>query len=425
LSAGTPRTVGVVRDLAEIGFAVIIWHTELDAEPLASRCQLLLAGCRALVDGKPAGATDELKRVLVATLRAGLERADEERGLVETMRGLGIVGRSRAMLDVFRHVVRLAGLSDLPIVISGETGTGKELLARAFHALDPKRRTGPFIALNCAAINAPLAESELFGHRRGAFTGADRDRRGLIRAAHGGVLFLDEIAEMPAALQPKLLRVLQERRVLAVGDEREVPVSVRVIAATNRDLPGMVDDGRFRQDLFHRLNVLSIEVPPLRARREDIPPLVEHFTRKHQELASGRPASASPEFVEALSRLELQGNARELENLVRGALVHHAGSGVLTLGDLPSFVWTQVLQHDTNVVGPTGQSDPAAAPSSDFPPRTLATSGWGLSRSMHYCERTILEAALKEARGNQSRAARLLGITPRSVYNKVRRHRLA
>ena len=175
-----------------------------------------------------------------------------------------------AMTDVFRSIIRFSTLSDLPVLIVGETGTGKEGLARALHRLDPKRKEGPFVAVNCGAIAAPLAESEFFGHRRGAFTGADRDRKGLVRSAEGGVLFLDEIGELDAALQAKLLRVLQESRVLGVGEDRDIQVNVRVVAATNRDLDQMGQQSRFRADLFHRLNVLSIRVPPLSERADDL-----------------------------------------------------------------------------------------------------------------------------------------------------------
>ena len=186
-------------------------------------------------------------------------------------------------------MIRISRVSDVPTYITGETGTGKELLAKAIHSLDAKRRSGPFVAVNCSAISPGLAESELFGHRRGAFTGADRDRKGLIRAAQGGVLFLDEIGDLDAALQTKLLRVLQENRVLAVGEERDVPIDVRVVAASNRNLLAMVANGTFRADLFYRFTVLTVHVPPLRERRADIPPLIAHFVQKYQDLeSSGR-----------------------------------------------------------------------------------------------------------------------------------------
>ena len=202
--------------------------------------------------------------------------------------------------------------------------------------------------MNCGAISSGLAESELFGHRRGAFTGADRDRKGLIRAAEGGVVFLDEIGELDDTLQVKLLRVLQERRVLGVGEDQEVPVSVRVIAATNRNLSTAVQHGKFRADLFHRLNVLSIHIPSLRERRADVRPLIEHLLEKNQSLQTAGSVSAGPDFIEALTRIDLPGNVRQLENLVRRALVNKVTSTPLTLTDLPAEVWQQLA----------GQEDP-------------------------------------------------------------------
>ena len=340
---------------------------------------------------------------------------------------LGIVGRSPDMLSLFRQLVRLSALSDLSTVITGETGTGKELLARALYALDAKRRGGTFVALNCGAISPALAESELFGHRRGAFTNAHRDRKGLIRAAHKGVLFLDEISELGAPLQTKLLRVLQESRVLAVGEDQEVAIDVRVVAATNRPLERLVAEGQFRADLYHRLNVMSLNVPPLRERRADIPPLVEHFTRKHRGLNGAVCSAIQSGFLEAVCRLDLPGNARQLENLVRFALVHNDGGGPLGLRDLPPNVWTDVLSHDGSpVVESPGQvsapPEPLDGALTTYPARLLAANSWNLSRSLESCERSMLEAAMRESRGNQSRAARLLGITPRSVYNKLRRY---
>src|SRR5262249_49739435 len=243
------------------------------------------------------------------------------------------------MMAVFHTVLRISPLSDLPVLITGETGTGKGLLAHAIHQLDRKRCQGPFIALNCSALSPGLAESELFGHRRGAFTGADRDRKGLFRAAEGGVLFLDEIGELDEAVQAKLLRVLQAHRVLGIGDDHEVAVNVRIIAATHRNLEAMVQQGTFRADLWHRLHVLAIHIPPLRERPADLKPLLEHFLEKYQGLRPAGPLSAAPEFLEALTQLPLPGNAREVENLVQWVLVHKDDAAPLTLRDLPVDIW--------------------------------------------------------------------------------------
>jgi transcriptional regulator with GAF, ATPase, and Fis domain len=329
------------------------------------------------------------------------------------MTRLGIVGASRCMLALGRWLVKIGPMSELPVLITGETGTGKELVARAIHDLDPRRRSGPFVAVNCGALSASLAESELFGHRKGAFTGAMQDRRGLVRSAQGGTLFLDEIGDLEFGLQGKLLRVLQEHRVRGVGDDVEEAVSVRVLAATNRDLGAMVDQGRFRIDLFYRLNLLTLGVPPLAERRDDIERLVLHFVRKY---GNGRPLQVAPSLVTALRSIALPGNVRQLENLIRRAVVDAKEDGTLGIEQLPESVWDQVSRIASADAGDTGAQNWAAV---------LETHAWNLSRSLRTCERQFLKAALVRAQGNQSATARLLGVTPRSIYNKIRKHRLA
>jgi transcriptional regulator with GAF, ATPase, and Fis domain len=351
------------------------------------------------------------------------------------MKRLGIVGESEAMLAMFKKVLRAGALSDLPTLITGETGTGKELLAYAIHQLDPKRREGPFVAVNCGAISPGLAESELFGHRKGAFTGADRDRKGLIRSAHGGVLFLDEIGELSGDLQAKLLRVLQDNRILGVGDDQEVSIDFRVIAATNRDLERMVDQKEFRADLFHRLNVLTIHVCPLRERTADLRPLIKHFLAKYRSLMPSGTLPVNQDFVDALAQLELPGNVRQLENLVRRAVVDKMDDTPLGLSDLPIEIWQQLstqekgrqvqpalYPHDKEVASAGVQTLPMEFCSNFL--QVLDLEGWNLAHALEYCERLLLEAALHQEHGNQSRAARLLGITPRSVYNKLLKHHM-
>ena len=425
----------LIRALKTHGLHVIAYEDGAATWTVAARCRVLLAGCATLLDSASADFAAELERHVRQALRSSLAAAETESHLTATMSSLGIVGQSEAMLKVCRYLLRISPLSDLATLITGETGTGKELLARAIHSQDAKRSSGPFVALNCGAVLSSLAEDELFGHRRGAFTGADRDRKGLIRTADGGVLFLDEIGELGIAAQTKLLRVLQEGRVLPVGDERDVPVSVRMIAATNCDLHAMVEQRTFRADLFHRLNLLSIHVPPLRERRSDIPALAAHFARKHRALNPAASSAMSAEFVDALGRLDLPGNARELENLVRGAIVQNDGGGPLGLRDLPAVAWRQLATARDDAGGDSGsrsserdsESDPAPAapPGAGYPINLLDANHWNLARSLRACERSIVEVALRASHGNQSAAARLLGITPRSVYNKIRRHRLA
>jgi transcriptional regulator with PAS, ATPase and Fis domain len=347
------------------------------------------------------------------------------------MKELGIVGESHKMMSVLRWVIRVSALSDFPVLINGETGTGKELVANALHRLDTKRRAGPFIVANCGAISPALAESEFFGHRRGAFTGADSERKGLFRSANGGVLFLDEIGELSDALQAKLLRVLQEKRVLGVGFDQEVPIDVRVVAATNRSLEEMVQTGRFREDLYHRLNVLSVNIPPLRERYDDLRPLTEYFLQKYSFVNQNQNKTVSSEFVEALMRLGLPGNARQLENIVRAAILNKVDDSPLGLSDLTPGLWQQISDERDLAVhsrGPVNAEAPSPVPS-QFDVRTyfqnvLDKNRWNLPKSLEYCERLLLECVLRSAHGNQSQVARLIGMTPRSVYNKIHKHKL-
>jgi transcriptional regulator with PAS, ATPase and Fis domain len=415
-------TLGLMRDLKQHGFKIIAYGDGALAWPLGLRCLPLLAGAMEVLDSADVRFTECLHELLFRTLAEEAAVRAEEHRLKEKMRGLGLVGESPAMLSIFRTIVRVSKLSDLPMLITGETGTGKERVAQAIHRLDPKRGRGPFVAVNCGAISAALMESELFGHRRGAFTGAERDRAGLIRAAEGGVLFLDEISELDLAAQAKLLRVLQENRVLSVGEDKEISVSVRVLAAANRNLRAIVETGKFRADLFHRLNVFCLHVPPLRERVADLKPLVGHFLQKHRSLQSELPVAVDDVFVEALGRVDLAGNAREVENLVRRALVCKKARTPLNLSDLPADVWQQL-------------SDPERAPA-EMPAASANISlaapfgatpeddDLNLSRSLAHCERRLLQRALDRAHGNQSKTARLLGITARSVYNKLRKHQL-
>jgi transcriptional regulator with PAS, ATPase and Fis domain len=328
----------------------------------------------------------------------------------------------------------VASLSDLPVLITGETGTGKQVLAQAIHQLDPKRSQGPFVAVNCAAINQGLAEAELFGHKRGAYTGAERDRKGLVRSAHGGILFLDEIGELNYTIQGKLLRVLQDSRVLGVGEDEEVPVNVRVISATNRNLSEMVKGGMFREDLFHRLNILSVKIPPLRDRASDIAPLIRHFLLKHEGLSRYKPSGIEDEFLDALGRVELSGNVRQLENVIIQVLINKDDGQPLSLRDLPHAL-LQTLAHAQNP--PEKQDDqPEVCSQRDDQTsrdvrigsemaRLLREDRWDLSRTLRHCEKSLLRAALEITKGNQVRAAQILGVTPRSVYNLIRRHELS
>lgn len=423
-SASDDVVIRVIQELKAKEFEVIACG-DVGDWPLKSKCRILLAGAVRLLDHSSPEFPGDLREAIGRSILAEAQRSSEEHQIREIMHGLGMAGESPELMATFRSVIRFSALSDLPVLITGETGTGKEGLARALHSLDSKRRAGPFVPVNCGAINAALAESEFFGHRRGAFTGSECERKGVIRAAEGGVLFLDEIAEMDLALQTRLLRVLQENRVRSLGEDRETEVSVRVIAATNRNLEQMVRQKQFRSDLFHRLRVLSIEISPLRERPEDIAPLVGHFLQKYRLLAAGLPL-VDTDFLEALRHLNFPGNVRELENLIRQALVHKTTALPLCLSDLPVEILRHFLQPDE--ARPLQQLEIPPLPSSEnfagFFARILEINDWNLRRSLENCERLALAAAVRRTRGNQSEVAKLLGITVRSVYNKVRKYQL-
>jgi len=416
----------VIQNLKAKGFKIIAYEDGADSWPIRTKCLPLLAGAIQLYDSSKAEFSQKLRDTVERIVLVETGRRNDEDNVKAVMRDLGLIGESSAMITVFRTIIRFSALSDLPVIIVGETGTGKEALARAVHTLDPKRSQGPFVPVNCGAISAALVESEFFGHRRGAFTGADRERKGLIRSAEGGVLFLDEIAELDFAVQNRLLRVLQENRVLSVGDERELEVSVRAVAATNRDLEQMVRLNEFRADLFHRLNVLAIHVPPLRERPDDVAPLVKHFLQRYRSLAAFPTYTVEGDFLEAMRQIELPGNVRQLENLVRQALVRKTSDSPLSLSDLSLEILQEVLTPAANQKVPNAKTaHPVDLETLPDPfVQVLEANDWNLRHSLENCERQALEAAIKRTRGNQSKIARLLGIAPRSVYNKVHKYGL-
>ncbi len=311
----------------------------------------------------------------------------------------GIVGTSPLMRQLGRQVHRLAG-TDLGILITGETGSGKELVARALHELG-RRRSGPFVPLNCSALPADLMEAELFGHERGAFTGAAVARGGLLEAAAGGTLFLDEIAELPLSQQPKLLRVLETRQVRRLGSQQGRFVDVRLVAATHADLEAEAVTGHFRPDLLYRIREATVRIPSLRERREDIPLLVQHFVQEvRRDPSLPEPQPADPEWVARLARLAFPGNVRELRSLVRRAAV---------LG------WTDVLP--ASVKGGTGAADGAPKPLHAAPlVEGVAEPRASYEVALPDLERRLILDAFERADGNKSRAARLLGM-PKSTYS--------
>jgi len=322
----------------------------------------------------------------------------ERPGTITSTRLKEFVGESAVMQDVFHLITRVAP-SEATVLISGESGTGKELVARAIH-LGGARAAAPFVPVNCGAIPENLIESELFGHRRGAFTGAETEAIGLFRRAEGGVIFLDEIGELPLQMQAKLLRVLQERQVRPVGGERDIPVNVRVIAATNRDLAAEVTAGRFREDLYYRLNVINITLPPLRERREDIPMLMNSILRR--VAAGGIIPVITPAAMQALMGYDYPGNVRELENILERACV--LGGEAILLEHLPGAIMRRSAPHrqDTRIIIDETVTFPV-----------------DLDRLLADTERRYLELALANARGVRKRAAELLGMNFRSFRYRL------
>jgi transcriptional regulator with PAS, ATPase and Fis domain len=416
IDAPPQRGDGAIERAASRGARVLVIAEACDMWSIGERCQVAVAGASALRDGLEAGLANCVADTFARWQRERDTQCEAERADAQLRSALGIVGNSAALRQAWLRLRRAAALSDLPLLLVGETGTGKELMARAAHRLDPQRRDGPWIALNCAAIAPALAEAELFGVERGAYTGAHRDRRGLLRAADGGIVFLDEVGELSEELQAKLLRALQERRVLPVGGEREVAVNVRIVAATHRDLAACVREGRFREDLYYRLAVLPIELPPLRKRREDIAPLIDHLLAR---TAPQRRATTA--LHEALASCELPGNVRQLDNLLAQALVAAGEGETLDLAHLPAPLLRGL--GAAPVPAPASASPPLHAPISLHDIFTAAD--WKLAGFAARCERELLAAALDRVRGNQAAMARLLGVTPRCVYTKLRKHLLA
>ena len=327
----------------------------------------------------------------------------------------GIIGSSAAMQEVY-GLTRQVAPSRASVLLTGETGTGKELVARAIHCLSP-RQSGPFIRVNCGALSDSLLESELFGHVKGAFTGAVENRTGRFEAAHTGTLFLDEIASMSEKLQVKLLRVLQEREFERVGDTHTIQVDTRVVAATNRELLDEIEAGRFREDLYYRLNVVSIYLPPLRERRDDIPALARHFLEKYNRENQRRVASLSPEAVEAMQRYNWSGNVRELENYVERAVVLCPGD-CISLDLLPPQV--------------QGKSPPRVRPRGnnlDQLTRELVYQGISAAgpaaedlygRVVARVERELIGQVLSSSDGVQIKAAARLGINRNTLHKKIK-----
>jgi two-component system nitrogen regulation response regulator GlnG len=324
-----------------------------------------------------------------------------------------IVAGSPAMYEVIKAIGRVAPL-DVTVLITGESGTGKELVAAALYH-HSARVAGPFLAINCAALSESLLESELFGHERGAFTGAEHRRIGKFEQADTGTLFLDEIGDMSPSTQAKVLRLLQERRFERLGGNETLSVDVRLITATNKDLEKAVREGRFRQDLFYRINDFTIHLPALRERREDIPLLVEHFFRQFSRTMGRTFRSVTPEALRVLEGYDWPGNVRQLQNVLRYALIQSTGD-VLTLDYLP-----ENLRHSANASGPAPEASPRLAGLAEFTEELLRAGEPDIYRRIgQEVDRVVLEAVLRHVNGNQVKASELLGISRTTLRAKLR-----
>ncbi|MGD9032605.1 MAG: sigma 54-interacting transcriptional regulator [Desulfobacteraceae bacterium] len=326
-----------------------------------------------------------------------LDRLDQEIDLLSLQLDAeggfhGLVGKSIHMQKTFQ-VIEKAAQSDAPVIIYGESGTGKELVARAIHKLG-RRREGPFVQLNCAALNEALLESELFGHTKGAFTGAHRHRLGRFEAAHGGDIFLDEIGDVPLSIQVKLLRVLEAKQFERVGDHRPVSVDVRIITATNKNLEELISQKRFREDLFFRINVIPIHLPPLRERLEDVPLLVNTFIGRLQSRTGKNITGLSPASLEQFMAYHWPGNVRELKSALEYAFVI-AENGLIEPDQLPAQI----------AKGKEEMNDEAFTPPRGDP-----------------AEKAALVEALRQSNGNQSQAARILGVNRVTVWNRMKKY---
>jgi len=382
----------------------------VDSTPADERAQVLMmtahASVESAIEAMKLGALDYLQKPfeideLLVVVRRALDHQrlrTEHRYLLnerdEQFDHYGIIGRSRVMEEVIRRAELVADTKST-VLITGETGTGKELVARAIHDRSPQRAM-PLIKVNCAAIPDTLLESELFGHVRGAFTGATTTKKGKFALADGGTIFLDEIGTMSLTLQSKLLRVLQEREFEPLGSERTEKIDLRVIAATNRDLRQMVAEGRFQEDLFYRLNVIPIEIPPLRKRREDIPVLVEHFVRKHAQRTGRRIGRVDEGVLAGLQQYDWPGNVRELENTIERAVVLSQGPNIAA-----------------GAISVIGAVTPAT--------KSLPTPK--LRQNIEWVERETIRQALESTGGIKKDAAELMGISQRALSYYLSKYR--
>jgi two-component system response regulator PilR (NtrC family) len=374
----------------------------------------------AAVNALKAGAFDFVSKpvdihLLRRLVRTALKLSEERRAEAGSKGGPGadrLIGDSQAMAEVRSKIAKLAR-NQAPVYIGGESGVGKELVARLIHELGP-RAPGAFVPVNCGAIPSELMESEFFGHRKGSFTGAHADKEGLFQAAQGGTLFLDEVAELPLHMQVKLLRAIQEKAVRPIGGRDEIPVDVRILSATHKNLAALVEEGLFRQDLFYRINVIELRVPPLRERRGDVPALAEFILRQLASESGGAPGRLRADALAALEAYQFPGNVRELENILERAMAMCEGD-TIEADDL------MLPQRAATAVPASPASPDAVAAQAGAPaPRVAATDG-SLEDYISNIERDTIIKALEESRYNKTATAKKLGITFRALRYKLKK----
>jgi DNA-binding NtrC family response regulator len=346
---------------------------------------------------------------------------------IQSQRRYGsLIGDGAAMRAVYR-IIEAVSQNKSTVLITGASGTGKELVARTLHAKSPWSR-GPFIAVNCGAFSETLLDSQLFGHRRGAFTGAISDQQGVFQAASGGTLFLDEISEIPLPLQVKFLRAIQEREITPLGSTRPVKIDVRIVAATNKDLRGEMRGGRFREDLFYRLNVVNIALPPLAERRDDIPVLVAHFVAEFAKAYNVSPKRVAPEAMDRLVTYSWPGNVRELQNTIERAFAL-SGADTIEIADVAPALAADATP--TARGGPPEDAPFRASPEPPLPAPSAASSEPAAASEptqvvpLEEAERRVIAAALRQAQGNKNEAARLLQIDRQRLYRKIEKYQLS
>ncbi len=343
-----------------------------------------------------------------------METTSSDTELRRIFNELGFISDSDKMSSVLRQAQKAAVVSDVTVLIEGETGTGKQVLAQAIHRLDRKRGSFGFITVHCSTITESLAESELFGHERGSFSGATAERRGLFRAAQGGTLFLDDVNDLPLALQPKLLDVLQRGIVRSVGSDKESTIDVRIIAAANRPLGPLVRESRFRADLYHRLNVVRLALPPLRERGQELAPLLLEFARRHSHIYP-HVGSVSPTLVSFLRAHPFEGNVRELEHMVERMLFAKTCGSELALPD-----WLAQMEAAPSDAERKRRSGDLVKTAADALWQTITEQGVSYEHVIQQTEKELLQAALRNGGQTRKEIASRLGTSERTLYHKLR-----